>query len=268
MSTGNVGAGSPPTARARLASLAPIAIFDVVGPLGAYYSLRSTGLSSVAALILSGTLPALGIALGVIRRRRLDAIGILVLFGIVVGSAVGVASGSARMVLLDGTVPSAMLGVACLGSLWSKRPLIYRFALEAIGADTPNGLDFADRWRYAAFRHAFRVATVVWGAAFLTEAAAQILIIQTASTATAKTTSNFMPPAVAALVVVWNTSYAKRGQRKAELAEQAARARRASPPAISPGRAGLDLRLLTPASHELQSEATDHLCAEVPPKRA
>lgn len=74
-------------------------------------------------------------------------------------------------------------------------------------------------------RHAFRLTTVVWGVAFLAEAAAQVVIIQTASTATAKATSNVMPLVVAALVVVWNISYAKRGQRKGELAQQAARAR-------------------------------------------
>lgn len=200
-------------------------IFDVVGPLVAYYSLHAAGLSTVAALIVSGALPAFGIALGVVRDRRLDAIAIVVLIGIVVGSALGLVSGSAHLVLLDGTVPTAFFGAVCLGSLWSKRPLIYRFALEAMGPETPKGRDFADRWRYPGFRHAFRLTTVVWGVAFLAEAAAQVVIIQTASTATAKATSNVMPLVVAALVVVWNISYAKRGQRKGELAQQAARAR-------------------------------------------
>jgi hypothetical protein len=81
--------------------------------------------------------------------------------GILVGSVVGLASGSAHLVLLDGTVPTAVFGVVCLGSLWSRRPLIYRFALEFIGPETLKGEDFADRWRYESFRHAFRVTTVV-----------------------------------------------------------------------------------------------------------
>jgi hypothetical protein len=76
------------------------------------------------------------------------------------------------------------------------------------------------------------VTTVVWGGAFLAEAAAQVVIIQTASTGTAKTTSNLMPLLVAGLVVIWNISYAKRGQRKGELAEQAARACGDAPPAM------------------------------------
>jgi hypothetical protein len=214
---------SPSADRDRLESLAPIAIFDVVGPLVAYFALRSAGLAAVTALIISGVLPALGIALSVVRRRRLDAIGALVLIGIVVGSAAGLAGGSARLVLLDGTVPGAVWGLGCLGSLWTRRPMIYRFALEARGADTPQGREFADRWRHPAFRHAFRVATAVWGGAFVIETAAQVVIVQTAATATAKATSNVLPLAVAGLVAVWNVSYARRGRRRGELGVEAGR---------------------------------------------
>ncbi len=225
MSIGHGGATSPAADRGRLQSLAPIVVFDTLGPAVAYFALRSAGLSTVAALILSGVLPAFGIALTVIRRRRLDSIGTLVLIGIVVGTALGLASNSAHLVLIDGVVPTAVFGVVCLGSLWSRRPLIFRFALEFMGADTAKGRDFGDRWRYPGFRHAFRVTTVVWGLAFLVEAAAQVLIIETSSTGTAKATSQLMPLGVAAVVIAWNVSYAKRGQRKGELAAAAARAR-------------------------------------------
>jgi hypothetical protein len=39
-----------------------------------------------------------------------------------------------------------------------------------------------------------------------------------------------MPPVVAALLAVWNISYAKRSRRRAELAQQAARKRGEAPP--------------------------------------
>ncbi len=184
------------------------------------------------ALVLSGVFPAFGIALKVVRRRSVDAIGILVVIGIAVGTALGLVSGNAHLVLLDGTVPTAVFGAVCLGSLWSSRPLMLRFALEAIGADTPKGRDFADKWRYPGFRHAFRVTTVVWGTAFLAEAAAQALIIETSSVGVAKATSNVMPLAFMAVVIAWNVSYAKHGRRQGELAADAARARGDTPPAM------------------------------------
>ena len=223
--------GSPPN-RGRLQTLAPIAVFDVIGPLVAYYSLRSAGLSTVTALVLSGVLPAFGVALKIVRYRSVDAVGILVLMGIAVGTALGLASGNAHLVLLDGTVPTAVFGAVCLGSLWSSRPLMFRFALEAMGADTRNGRDFADKWRYPGFRHAFRVTTVVWGVAFLAEAAVQVLIIETSSIGTAKATSNLMPFVFAAVVIAWNVAYATRGRRQGALAADAARARGDVPPAM------------------------------------
>jgi uncharacterized membrane protein len=200
-------------------------IFDVIGPIVVYYGLRSAGLSTVAALILSGAIPAVGIALGVAYHRRLDAIGVLVLIGIVVGSVLGVVSGSAHLVLLDGVVPTAVFGVVCVASLRSRRPMIFRFALEGMGRDTPKGRDFADRWRYPAFRHSFRVVTVVWGVMFVAEAVTQAVIVETASVGVAKTTSNLLILPFAAVVIAWNISYAKRGQRRGMAADEARRAR-------------------------------------------
>src|SRR5580693_10262249 len=149
--------------RDRFLNLAMIAVFDIAGPLVAYSLLRSAGQSAVTALVLSGAFPALGVIAGVIRHRRADTIGVLVLAGIAVGTVIGLLSGDPRLVLVEGSVPTAVFGMLCLASLWSRRPLIYRFALEFMGADTPRGRDFEGLWRYPGFRHAFQLFTVVWG---------------------------------------------------------------------------------------------------------
>ena len=230
MSVDPAAASSTAPNRGRLQTLGPTLAFDVAGPLAVYYLLRSAGLSSVAALILSGVVPAFGIALSVLRSRRLDAIGIMVLIGILTGSILGLVSRSAHAVLLEGVVPTAVFGVVCLGSLRSSRPMMFRFALEGMGRDTRDGRAFADRWRYPGFRHAFRVSTVVWGVMFILEAATQAVIVQTASVSLAKLTSNLLILAFAAVVIAWNIAYAKRGRRRGMIADEARRARGAPPP--------------------------------------
>ncbi len=210
--------------RNRLQSAAKIVVFDIAGPLVAYSLLRSAGLSSVSALVLSGAFPALGIAAGVARNRRVDAIGVLVLAGIAVGTVLGLVSGNARLVLVEGSVPTAVFGLLCLGSLRSRRPLIYRFALEFMGADTPRGRDFEGLWRYPGFRHAFRLFTVVWGVAYLAEAAARVIIVETTSTATALTVSKVMPYAVGAALAGWMCAYGRRARRTGERLAAAAQA--------------------------------------------
>ena len=202
--------------RSRLQSIAKIAVFDIAGPLAAYSLLRSAGLSTVTALVVSGALPAIGVTAGVIRHRRVDTIGVLVLAGIAVGTVLGVLTGNPRLVLVEGSVPTAVFGLLCLASLWSQRPLIYRFALEFIGADTPKGRDFASLWRYPGFRRVFRLYTVVWGVAYLAEAAARVVIVETTSTGTALTVSKVMPYAVGAVIVAWMIAYGRRARREGE----------------------------------------------------
>lgn len=198
----------------QLRALIPIAVFDVAGPLAVYYVARAAGLSTVIALVVSGVLPALRVAATVVRHRRLDVIGALVLSGIVLGTVVGILSGSARLYLLDGLVPLVALGAACLASLLSPRPLMYRIALETMGESTPKQREFASMWEHPGFRKSFRVITIVWGMVFLAEAGLQTLIIETQSINTAKQISNLLPIAVLVVTLGWTRRYGQRSERR------------------------------------------------------
>lgn len=202
--------------RGRLHSIALVAVFDIAGPLVAYSLLRSAGQSAAMALVLSGILPAIGVAIGFVRHRRVDLIGVLVLAGIAVGGVLGLVTGNPRLVLAEGSVPTAVFGLACLGSLLSRRPLLYRIGLEFVGADTPKGREFQARWADAGFRHAFTVITAVWGIAYLAEAAARVVIAETVSTGTALAISKTMPFLVTAALVGWMASYRHRAIRRRE----------------------------------------------------
>jgi hypothetical protein len=214
---------APTRNRSRAWSAAKIVVFDIAGPLVAYQMLRSAGLSSVSALVLSGVLPGIAVLGGLIRHRRLDTIGALVLAGIAVGTVLGLLSGSARLVLLEGSVPTAVFGLLCLASLRSRRPLIFRFAHEFMGADTPRGRDFDGLWQYPGFRHAFWLFTVVWGVTYLAEAAGRIVIVETTSTGTALAVSKVMPYAVGGVLAAWMFLYGRHARRQGErIAAQAA----------------------------------------------
>jgi hypothetical protein len=214
----------------RVPAVAKIVVFDIAGPLALYWWLRSLGWSTVTSLVVSGALPAVGVILGIARKRRIDVVGTVVLLGIAVGTVLGLASGSARLVLLEGSVPTAVFGAVCVGSIWASRPLMYRFAVEFMGEDTPRGRDFAGNWRYAGFRHAFKVTTVVWGVAYLLEAAARIVIVEFASTGAALGISKVMPFGVAGVLAAWNVAYGRQARRKGERLGAEAAARGEAPP--------------------------------------
>ena len=209
----------------RLRSVAMIAVFDIAGPLVAYNLLRSAGFSTVGALILSGVLPAAKVIAGIVRHRRADAVGVLVLAGIAVGAVLGLVSHNPKLVLDEGSVGTGVFGLLCLGSLARDKPLMYRLAMEFIGPDSAQGREFTGLWQYREFRHIFRVITAVWGVAYLVEAAARVVIVANTSTGTALAISKVLPYVVAALLVAWTVGYGRQQKRRGEaLAASAAAA--------------------------------------------
>ncbi len=209
----------------RLRSVAMIAVFDIAGPLVAYNLLRSAGFGSVTALVLSGVFPAAGVIIGIIQHRKVDALGVLVLAGIAVGAVLGLVSHNARLVLDEGSVPTAVFGLLCLGSLGTPKPLMYRLAVEFIGPDTPKGREFTGLWQYDGFRRVFRVITAVWGASYVAEAAARVAIVQNTSAGTALAVSKVLPYTVAAVLIAWTVGYGRYQKRKGERLAAAAAAR-------------------------------------------
>jgi hypothetical protein len=205
-----------PAARDRLRPIAKVLILDVAAPLATYSLLRSAGMTTVTALVLSGVVPAVGVIAGIIRHHRLDVVGALVLAGIVVGTVLGLVTRSPRLVLMEGSVPTAVLGVAFLGSLWTRRPLMFSFALEFIGPDTPNGREMTTLWQYEAYRRIFRLFTAVWGVGFLLEAAFRAIIVYDTSTGTALASSKVMPFVWVAVLLAWTVAYGTRQKKKGE----------------------------------------------------
>ena len=93
---------------------------------------------------------------------------------------------------------------------------MYRIALSFVGPGTPRGREFVDLWRYEGFRHAFRVITVVWGLAYLVEAAAKAVIVSSMSISSAKAVTQVLPYGVGGVVALWNVWYARRRRAEGE----------------------------------------------------
>lgn len=222
-------AGATAAKGGRLRSISMIVIFDVVGPLVAYNVLRSAGMSAVTALLLSGVFPALGVTIRFIQHRRLDEVGALVLAGILMGTVLGLVSHNARLLLAEGSVPTAVFGLACLGSLWAPHPLMFSFAREFTGPDTAKGLEMTRLWHYEGYRRIFRIITAVWGVAFLLEAAVRVVIVYNTSTGTALVISKGMPFVFAGILMAWTFAYGMHHKKKGERLAAASGVTEASP---------------------------------------
>ena|SRR5579862_1532629 len=201
------------------AVLAPIALFDVAGPIVVQGVARDHGAGLTAALALSGAPPAGWILAVALWRRRVDAVGVFVLSSIVLATLIGLASGSGRLYLLDGAILTGVFGIVCLASLATARPLMFHFALAANGGPgSPRGRELAERWRYAGFRRVFVVMTVVWGAGFVVQAATNAAIIEATSTQRAFVINKILPYLFLAALGAWTALYGTRARRRGEAA--------------------------------------------------
>lgn len=217
------GSGPAKGGRGRFSSLATIVIFDVAAPLVSYAVLRSAGVSAWAALLLSGVFPTIAWVTGVIRHGRLDVVGVLVMAGIIVGTVLGLVTHNSRLMLLEGSVPTVVFGVACLVSLWWRQPLMYSFALEFAGPDTARGREMTTLWQYEGFRRIFRNITIVWGASFLFEAALRAFIVYHTSPGTALAISKITPWLFVGVLSAWTVAYGTYHRKKGERMAAAAR---------------------------------------------
>jgi hypothetical protein len=201
--------------RGRLRTIVMLVVFDIGGPLVTYVLLRSVvGLSTVLSLVLSGILPAVGVAITAVQLRKLDIFGVMVLAGILMGSILGLTTHDPRLYLAEGSVPSLIFAVACLASLRAKEPLIYRIALEFLGPDTKRGREITAAWPSPIFKRAFRNITVAWGVGYLIEGALRLVVAEITSTGIALLCSKVMPYVFATVLAVWTLVYGER-RRKA-----------------------------------------------------
>lgn len=206
--------------------LAPILMFDIVGPIIVQSVARSHGASLTVSLALSGIPPAAWILVGMLWRGRVDAVGVFVLTSIILATLIGLVTGSGRLYLLDGAILTGVFGLVCLASLATPRPLMFHFALASNGGlESPGGREFADRWRYAGFRRVFAVMTIVWGAAFVLQAAINVTIIEATATDKAFVINKILPYLFLAVLGAWTFVYGIRAKRRGEAATAAALSR-------------------------------------------
>ena len=184
---GGPGAGAPAGKSHALRS----ALIDIVAPIAVYYVARALGATVWVALLAGGAVPALGVLAGLLRGRRADAMGILVLAALAVSAAASVVNGSPRALLArDGLTTGAWACYMYL-SLLAARPatfVVSRPLLEGRRVFDPAtrrwvrpaAVSWDDLWtRLPRFRRIWRVCTVIWGSAILADAVIRIAMAAT-----------------------------------------------------------------------------------------
>jgi hypothetical protein len=136
------------------------------------YELLHARHGDVFALIASAMPPLLWSAYELIKTRRLDAVSVLVVAGIVFTVGATAMGGSARLIQIRDALVTGAIGVMFLASLAMQRPMIFYLARAMMARNTEDGAaEFEAMWVRPGIRSLFRVLTAVWGAGLVVQTA-------------------------------------------------------------------------------------------------
>jgi hypothetical protein len=190
------------------AQMLPTLVVDVAMPIVAFNVLTHLGVSTLWALVAGGIFPAINNLRVWAKSRRLEPLGIIVMTFLVVGTAASLISGSVFFALIKESFLTATFGFICLGSLFTERPLLFYINRQFVAGDDPvrlawwNGL-----WELPSFRAAQRFVTMVWGIAYLVEAAVRVVFALVLSPAEVVAISPVMAFGVLIVLIAWNRRY-------------------------------------------------------------
>jgi hypothetical protein len=167
-------ASAPPGAAGSLRALA----IDLAIPLGTYYLLRDgLGASLWLSLAASSVLPAIRSAAGIVARRQLNLLALLMLAVNVAGIGVSLATGDPRLMIAKDSAISSVIGLCILGSVAVRRPLMTAGLKPWLTRGAAGRTAAWDRLLAgsARFRRLESLFSVIWGTVLLGECAARIV---------------------------------------------------------------------------------------------
>ncbi|HZL01481.1 MAG TPA: VC0807 family protein [Caulobacteraceae bacterium] len=192
------------------------------------YRFAKHDLGDVRALIASSGPPVAWSIFELIRNRRVDALSMLVVAGIVLSLIAVAGGGSVRFLQLREKLVTALIGLVFLGSAAIRRPLIYQLARATIMRRSPSELgDFEALRDNIHFKRVMNVMTLTWGFGLVAEAGATAALVFAVPIQEYLLISPVMGYATMGALSLWTFWYGRRARRRGEarrVAEAAAAA--------------------------------------------
>lgn len=199
------------------------------------YSWAAPHYGDVRALIASSLPPIVWSIVEFARHRRVDALSVLVLAGIVLSLLAFFGGGGPRMLQLREKLVTGVVGVAFLFSALIRRPLIYEIARASLmrrggGAELDRMHALRDD---PMFRRSMTVMTVVWGLGLIVDVAIAAVLVFTLTIKQYLVVNPIEGYAVLGALSAWTWWYSRRRQAMGDAARGIARDASGSP--VPPG---------------------------------
>lgn len=164
---------------------------------------------SVVPLLYASVFPIVGLAIGFIRTRIIDAIAIFALFGIVYSLITMLLAGEVRLALILGSTQGFLIAGFFFVSALVRRPVLFFMVRQFVA-----GNDVERRARFAAVDKAdggqtFFIATIVWAVGIAALGAVALGLALALAPATYLLINNIVNTAVNVILLVWTIRFVR-----------------------------------------------------------
>jgi hypothetical protein len=207
---------------AKTLGTAAIELFVNVALPFACYSLVQPRFGDVRGLLASSVPPILWSLAEFARRRRVDAVSILVLAGIALSLVAFIGGGSVKFLQLRENLVTGAIGLVFLGSAAIGKPLIYQLAVAGAARQSAAAkTELVQLKDNPYFRRAMTFMTLVWGFGLLGATAIACVLVFTLSIRTYLIVSPFVGYGIMGALALWTFWFSRR-ERKRGAARRAA----------------------------------------------
>lgn len=195
------------------------------------YSYAEAPLGEFQALLASSAPPIVWSMIEFGRHRRLDALSVLVVSGIVLSLLAMLGGGGVRFLQLREKLVTGVIGLAFLGSALIGKPMIYELARATMRRKSESeAREFEALQVYAGFRRTMTVMTLVWGLGLLADVAISVVLLFAVSVREYLIVNPILGYGTMGALSLWSFLYGQRAKRRGEARRVAAAAELAVDP--------------------------------------
>jgi intracellular septation protein A len=187
------------------------------------YSYAEAPFGAVRALLASSAPPIIWSLVEFARRRQVDALSLLVLFGIALSLLAMIGGGGIRFLQLREKLVTFVIGLVFVGSALIGKPLVYELARASMRRKSEGeAQEFEALQIHAGFRRTMMVTTLVWGFGLLAEFAVSVSLMFVLSIRQYLLVSPILGYGTMGALSLWSFLYGQRAKRRGEARRAAA----------------------------------------------
>ena len=182
------------------------------------YRVAKPHVGEIHAIMASAAPPMAWSLVEFARKRRVDAISVMVLGGIglsLLGFALG---GSPKLLLMRESLITGLIGIVFVGSAIIGRPLMYVLASASLKRQSAeDSAEFETYKDDPAFRRMMGVMTLVWGIGFIAETAVRSVLVFSLPVGRFLIIGPIVGYATIGLLMLWTFLYGRAAEKRGVL---------------------------------------------------